>query len=189
MNRPKTIASLLSMFVASAAFAQLADENVLVPDLPGYHVDYRVKNSKVSLVEMTRDSETVHDWTELVTAQTYFSPTVPTAAGFLAAAQHAADQLCPGNVFSSRLEGTANGYPFVQWTNHCPTDSRTGKTEWTIFKAIRGKDALYVVQKGFRFDPSDLQLREAADFLARVTVCDARDAGHPCGDLRSVLPP
>ena len=61
----------------------------------------------------------------------------------------------------------------------CPTNKQTGKPEWTWFKAIQGNDSFYVVQKAFRFEPSQEQVVEWTKYLRRVSVCDSRRNSCP----------
>jgi hypothetical protein len=54
----------------------------------------------------------------------------------------------------------------------------------TIFRAIKGKDAFYVVQRATRAAGSPEQVEGLRAYLAKVSVCDTRSREHPCGDLK-----
>jgi hypothetical protein len=54
---------------------------------------------------------------------------------------------------------------------------------------IKGKDALYSVQRAWRAVPSDQDVANVMQALAKVTVCDTRTPEHPCPSLDSLVPP
>lgn len=166
--------------VSCSAVAQLLDENVLLPLPSGYRIGYENKTPRALIVEMVKAGETVENWTELLTSQTFYNPAARTPALFKAAADQAGTRFCPG--FESRVfdEDPENGYPAVAWISDCANNPATSKPEWTFFKAIRGKDALYVVHKAFRFEPNNQQIKEASMYLKGVSACDTRTPEHPC---------
>jgi hypothetical protein len=56
----------------------------------------------------------------------------------------------------------------------------TGKPEITWFKAVRGNDSFYVVQKAFKFTPSAEQVTTWTQYLRGVAVCDTRLPDRTC---------
>jgi hypothetical protein len=62
----------------------------------------------------------------------------------------------------------------------------TGKPEKTWFKAIKGNDSFYVVQKAFKFDPSKEQIAQWMQYFRSVAVCDTRLADRPCPKLEKM---
>ena len=69
----------------------------------------------------------------------------------------------------------------------CPKNPATGKPETTAFRVIKGKNALYSVQRAWRSVPSDKEIDEVMHALAKVTVCDTRTADHPCPSFDSLV--
>jgi hypothetical protein len=53
---------------------------------------------------------------------------------------------------------------------------------------IKGKDALYSVQRAWRSVPSDQEVSDVMHTLSKVTVCDTRAPEHPCPSLDSLAP-
>ena len=62
----------------------------------------------------------------------------------------------------------------------CPLNQATGKPEITWFKAIQGNDSFYVVQKAFKFMPTNEQVVAWTQYLKSVQVCDTRIKGREC---------
>jgi hypothetical protein len=87
---------------------------------------------------------------------------------------------CPQGVHVPVVDTTENGYPVSLWQLSCPNNPQTGKPEWTWFKALRGNDSLYLVQKAFRFDPSKAQITTWIRYLKTVAVCDSRLPERAC---------
>jgi S1-C subfamily serine protease len=67
----------------------------------------------------------------------------------------------------------------------CPKVAATGKPETTVFRVIKGKDALYSVQYAWRTVPSD----DAKNAFSKTSVCDNRDPSHPCPSFDSLASP
>ena len=66
------------------------------------------------------------------------------------------------------------------WIAFCPRNKDTGKPEFTLLKAIGGKDSFYLVQKAFRFKPEKAQIEQWSRYLRTVFVCDTRIVDRAC---------
>src|SRR5262249_20184093 len=145
-----------------------------------YKIDYRASNDKQLINEMVPQGETVKDWTEMVTVQIFrnLRGVAPgamrdnIAAGWMKA--------CPQGTQQPVVDTTENGYSTLIWLLTCPNNAQTGKPEWTWFKAVRGNDSFYVVQKAFRFVPSKEQIETWMRYLKTVGVCDSRLPERAC---------
>ena len=133
-----------------------------------------------SLTEYIPAGETVEDWTEMVTVQVFRGLKVDPAP-FLQTIGRGLTKSCPG--FTSPtgiINGQANGYPTSMLTVTCPLNPATGKPETTVFRIIKGRDALYSVQHAWRSAVSGEEVGKAALALRTVVVCDTGDTTHPC---------
>jgi hypothetical protein len=65
---------ILAAFAASAARADLENENLLVTAPPGYKVGFSDKKPNMLMTEFVPAKETVENWTEMVTVQVFFGP-------------------------------------------------------------------------------------------------------------------
>ena len=65
-------ALILAALSASAARADLENENLLVTAPPGYKVGFSDKKPDMLMTEFVPSKETVENWTEMVTVQVFF---------------------------------------------------------------------------------------------------------------------
>lgn len=178
----KAISVLLGLcmaLLASASRAELENENLLVKLPAGFKIDFQQKNKDMMINEMVPESETVNNWTEMVTVQVFYNlKATPDQfktkmeAGMLAA--------CPGSESHQIAQGDENGYPAIVWLQSCPLNTATGKPEITWIKGIQGNDSFYVVQLAFKAWPSKEQITEWMQYLKGVAVCDTRLSDRPC---------
>jgi hypothetical protein len=87
---------------------------------------------------------------------------------------------CAGSQFNTVGKGVENGYAELVWMQSCPRNASTGKPEITWFKALQGNDSFYVVQKAFKFQPSEEQVVRWTQYLKGVALCDSRIAARAC---------
>lgn len=181
----KHVGRLVCLFAAlsGGALAQPASETLL-QDLPaGYRIDAERQEENTVTADMVPEAETAMNWTEKVTTQIFLGMNRTTPEGFLTTLATAWLEACDDGTASRVGHGEENGYAFSIWAQTCPRNATTGKPEHTWFKAIRGNDAFYLVQKSFRFDPTDEQIRASIEYFRSVMVCDARLADRPCPTL------
>lgn len=186
MTKKQIVDYAVMAFVAFAvtgsapAWAQLQNENLLVAMPAGFKVGFQVARSGMKMQEWVPDGQSVEDWTEMVTVQIFGGAQKVDPAQFLSNIEEQWLKACLGSRASDVASSTANGYAVSSVELRCPLNKKTGKPEDTLFRAIKGNDSLYVVQKAFRFDPNEDQRNETAKFLDAVSVCDARTDEHPC---------
>lgn len=179
---------LLSLLLAlpSVCLAELKDENLL-QNLPnGYKVDFQTKQGNMVMTEMVPQAETVKNWTEMVTTQIFLGMKNATPEQFQAFMAKSWLAACKGGEVAPITKGEENGYAFSIWLQACPLNQSTGKPEKTWFKAIKGNDSFYVVQKAFKFDPSKDQITQWMQYFRSVMVCDTRLADRPCPKLEKI---
>ncbi|BAE52789.1 hypothetical protein [Paramagnetospirillum magneticum] len=97
---------------------------------------------------------------------------------------------CEASGPSPVTEGNSNGYPVSTLTVTCTKGRQSGLGGLVAVKAIRGNQALYVVQRIWRGQPFERNstapvppdmLKEWSQFLRGVAVCDEADPQrHPC---------
>jgi hypothetical protein len=133
-------------------------------------------------------AETVKDWTQMLTVQVFQGAAVD-AATFLQTVGKRYMDAYPGTTAKGIFTGQINGYVVSMLVLKCPMNPATGKPETTAFRAIKGNDALYSVQRAWRSIPSEQGLGEVMQSLAKVTVCDTRTGDHPCPSFNSIVSP
>jgi hypothetical protein len=167
------------LFFSTPASAQLQNENLLVTMPDGYKVGFRDRNGQRLISEMVPSGESVENWTEMLTVQIFYDMK-STPEQFRQRMTKLWADKCKGAQSNPVGQGNERGYPVAVWIQICPKNPDTGKTEFTILKAIGGKDSFYVVQKAFRFKPDKAQIQQWSRFLRDVYVCDTRVAGRAC---------
>lgn len=181
----KLFVLLLSAFMAvpSVCFAQLKDENLLQNLPSGYKVDFQTRQGNMLITEMVPQAETVKNWTEMVTTQVFLGLKNATTEKFQEFMTKSWLASCKDSSVAHITKGEENGYPFSIWLQACPLNQASGKPEMTWFKAIKGNDSFYVVQKAFRFEPSNEQVVQWMKYFHSVTVCDSRLPDRPCPNI------
>lgn len=172
------VAALTVWLLAGSAFAGLEAENVLTPLPKGFKIAAQGRTATGSMSEYIPQSETVQDWSSMVTVMVMHIKTTPDA--FANGMFENIKGGCPGIQSQKVTDGTENGYAFSLWLADCPLNPGTGKPESFFMKVIAGKDALYNVQYAYRQDMTKELMVPATVYLKEVKVCDTRDASHPC---------
>lgn len=181
----KLFCILFSLLLAlpGACLAELADENLLQNMPDGYKVDFQTRQGNMLLTEMVPRAQTVKNWTEMLTTQIFLGMKNATPEQFQARMEKSWLVACKDGGVAPVTKGEENGYAFSIWLQTCPLNQSTGKPEVTFFKAIKGNDSFYLVQKAFKFDPSKEQLVQWMQYFGSVMVCDTRLADRQCPRL------
>uniref|UniRef100_Q07KS1 Uncharacterized protein n=1 Tax=Rhodopseudomonas palustris (strain BisA53) TaxID=316055 RepID=Q07KS1_RHOP5 len=178
MRRP-ILSMLLALAVATPALA-LDNENLLVTVPKGFKVGFTKKSDQQMITEMVPENESVENWTEIVTVQIFYNLRDVPPAQYRARLEKAGAEACPGASFAKIKDGTEQLYPMVSWSQRCPLNKQSGKPEFTWFKVVQGRDSFYVVQKAFKAEPTERQLKAMAKFFDSSRVCDSRVPGQRC---------
>jgi hypothetical protein len=181
MKATSILLSFCIAIVASAARAELENENLLAKLPAGFKIDFQQKNKDMLINEMVPVGETVNNWTEMVTVQVFYNlnATPDQFKGKMEAGMAAA---CPGSESHEIAQGDENGYPSIVWLQSCPLNKATGKPEMTWIKGIQGNDSFYVVQLAFKAWPSKDQITAWMQYLKGVVVCDTRLPERSCAN-------
>jgi hypothetical protein len=122
------LASLL--WLASApSQAQLKGENLLVAPPPGFKVGFKDSRNGMNMLEWIPASETVQDWTEMVTVQIFVKRADLDPGQFLRQLQTQWLAACKGSQPASISPTVVNGYAAASMTLSCPLLASTGKPE------------------------------------------------------------
>lgn len=167
--------------IPSAARAKLEGENLLQPLPSGFKVVNEQVEGHASLTEMVPLDESVGEWTRMVTTQVYRGLSDPSFfAKYKDQMKDRWSKACDVADTKPFSDSSENGYAAHVWLQVCAFKDKQKKPEITLFKFIQGRDATYVVQMAFHFQPTKAQLAESMAYLGKVTVCNTRLAGSPC---------
>jgi hypothetical protein len=183
-----TAITLIGCTAAGALGQSLIDaENLLFSPPKDFKIGYQATRDKQLITEWVPAAETVEDWTQMLTVQIFRGATVD-AATFLQVVGKRYMNDCPGTTAKGIFTGQVNGYVVSMLLLKCPKNPGTGRPETTAFRVIKGKDALYSVQRAWRAVPSDQEVDDVMHALGKVTVCDTRAPEHPCPSFDSLVP-
>lgn len=146
------------------------------------------RGEKMVVSRLFPPGEGEKQWTQAITIQMY--PTSEQSArsfveGIISYSRDNCEAAGPGPV----TETQNNGYPAATVTVTCTRGRTSGLGSFALIQAIRGRDALYVVQRQWRGPafgrnqepafPPDM-LKEWGEFARTVSLCDTRDSAHRC---------
>lgn len=208
-RRPAWAAALALALVASPALAEdpagpapgeggggggggggnVLTERLLMTPLAGWKKGGATSSRSVVVTHLLPAGQSTEDWTEMVTIQVIADARTDarTVVNRVAEASRSGCDVAGPSPIS---EGVLNNYPVATMTVTCNRGHQSGKGGLVAVKAIRGRQALFVVERLWRgapFGPSDPVpvptevLQDWALFLRGVSVCDEADPRHhPC---------
>jgi hypothetical protein len=167
--------------------AALAAEKLQVPQLPGWKVISNVVDRSGESTELIPVGEMPDSWSHRATVQA-FRGTPLTASAFLDQVVYKTSQVCDAASAGPSSLGMVGGREAGSRTVACGRYKGDGKGSLTLYFAIRGKDAFYVVSRAWRGEPfaqgaspvGAAELTEWVSYMDGVDLCDTRDSQHPC---------
>ena len=181
--RSSAVALAALLCLAAAAHAQLKDENLLVTMPQGFKVAMSESRKGLIMQEWVPANETVQNWTEMVTVQIFLNRTDIDPSQFLGLMEKQWAGACKGSTASPPSVGKVNGYAAAMSLLRCPLLAQTGKPETTMFRAIKGNDSFYLVQRAVRAVPDEARLQQIRQYLETVSLCDSRRPAQACPQM------
>ena len=162
---------------------ELQGENLLFSPPDGYQIGYTNNDNDIYIQEWIPDGQNIKDWSEMVTIQVLFNYPVGDLDSFVNKFIEIIVNVCEDGRGLKITEGIEYGYLFNYFMTICGKNPNTQKPEFTMVKAIFGIDALYIVQKAWRYEPTDIQIQDWSKFVSKVFLCDSRNKSAPCPKL------
>lgn len=188
--RASRLACLIALGLPTLAQAQFKDENLLQKLPPGFKIAMQTQNGNAAVTQMVPEGESIHGWTETIAVNVFLGEKKATVEQFQQFSLARWSGGCPGVVGANEIrpiaKGTDNGYPFAIWSLSCKRAAGTGPSEFAWFKAIKGNDSFYVIQKSSRSEPSPEQGTQWVRYFEKTSVCDTRLADRACPSLDDV---
>lgn len=187
----KIVAAAAVALAVQAALPAAAEkppqgEILLVNPPPTWNPEVLQKNDKGMVTRLLPPGQTDKDWTEMITVQIQAGKGAMPRP-YLDSVVNYSRANCEAAGTGAVNETTINGYPYAAMTVTCTKGKASGKGSIVLIHAIRGTDALYVVQRQWRgpaFDKNQAapMPREIAEQWRTFSVglCDTRDPKHPC---------
>ncbi|MBI5165550.1 MAG: hypothetical protein HY985_16805 [Magnetospirillum sp.] len=183
-------AAALAAFIPAAAMAQgkPSDEKLLSNPPAGWQTyPADVKGATVTAM-MLPPGATPDNWSEAISIQRTEGKG-PSPKEFITAAVEQSKASCEGLQVGPPDARPINGYEAGSVRIACTKGVQSGKSGLKMVKAIRGKNALYVVQRMWKGAPVAANqalpvpqsvLNDWNFYEGTVVLCDAGDAKHPC---------
>ena len=178
---PVMIVFMLQLFAGSAA-AQQGEEKFLMPKVPGYVTGFIDRTSKMLMIELVPEGQTVDAWTDMITFQIFRQRADLKPEAYEKRLVTLWTDRCPGSEYLPITNSVENGYPSSFFFLYCPLNPQTNQPEATFFKTFQGRDAFYSAQKAFKSKPDKAQVAQWGEFFRKVAVCDSRLTDHACPD-------
>lgn len=136
----------------------------------GFKVAYKNENKSQSILEIIQKSESLENWTRMITIQTFKDGKDHQPEKFILSIANLAKKQC-GNVQVVPVKTSVqNGYPFVQKIILCNPNKQTNKSELMNIKAIKGNNLFYVAQVANRVNIDRNEMRKWGMYLRNTVV-------------------
>lgn len=164
-------------------------EHLLVNPPPGWTAQPVTAKGPVRASQLFPAGQSANDYVEKIILMRDANPGAPPPKQFVSGLVQAAKNGCEGTQIGDLDETPINGYAAAGVRLACTKGRQTGKSGLMLIAAIRGKDALYTVQRMWLGAPvaphqtvpvPPAVLAEWAAFTRLITLCDPRTPEHPC---------
>lgn len=175
------VISLLSSLPAGAV------ERLLVPQLAGWKVVVLHSDPGAELTEQIPEFEMPETWTRRISVEA-FRGAGNSVASFLEMVGRRSTEICDTSSADTPRLGRLGSAEAGSRSVACGRYRGDGKGTYTLYYAIRGRDAFYVVSRSWRGDPFAMDrvpvgAQELADWIAymrAITLCDTADPARAC---------
>jgi len=168
------IAALVPALALSAtARAQVAEERLSSPDLPGFSVGYAAANDTQAIREEVPQGETTQRWSRLVTTQRFAGLAQQiTPEHYARRIIRSMKKRCAKAKVSDTNGFELGGRDAFQFQVECPVGA-SGRKEAFILLAVAGQSDMHVKQVAFRGQVIDSGLVWGKQFLKATRYCSA----------------
>lgn len=178
------LALLLICALPFLAAAQTGGEVLLQKVPPGYKIAAQTRQGNAATTQLVPEGESLQTWSETIAVTVFLGEKNATIDQFQKFSLARWLSGCPGIAGAADIKsvskGIENSYPFEIWSVACKRASDTAPSEFAWFKAIKGNDSFYVIQKSFRKEPSLENITAWVKYLEKLSVCDTRLLSQSC---------
>ncbi|WP_295631344.1 hypothetical protein [Novosphingobium sp.] len=156
----------------TSVMALPSEDRVTAPDLDRWVIGYEAHNATQAIREEVPESESVKDWSRMVTTQRFGGlAALTTAENYVTNIARSVERKCPGAQVGAIRQVRMTGRPAVRVTIDCPVLAETGKRETFLLEATGGTFDILVKQVAFRGPHSAADIAWATGFLDALVYC------------------
>lgn len=164
-------------------------ERLVAQPPPGWKMSYRHSVAGLEVWEFLPQGQSLENWRDMITAQAISGEESNPPRALLTLVAERARTICLEVLSSPIDEQPADGLAGATMAQFCVRDSKGRRGDLTLYRAIRGKHALYVLSRTRRdesYDGKAIPLPEAAlaqwrKDLEQFRVCRDGEGGSGCG--------
>ena len=123
--KPAVLALTFASMYWGECWAQLKDETLVATIPTGFKIGSQTNHDRVTTLEWIKESESLQNWTEMVTVQVDRGSNKTTAPQFLQGIGTKWLHACKDSVANQKPDAEANGYPISMLLVHCPLNAST----------------------------------------------------------------
>ena len=147
----------------------------------GYKLGFTDSSNEIYTQEWIPNGETIKDWSRMMTVQVLYNyNTKSTLKNFVDRFIGIIVDFCDEGRGLEISSGEEYGYSYNYFMTICGKNPNTKKPEYTMIKVISGNDALYLIQKAWRYEPTNSQIQDWSKLVSKVFLCDSRNKNAPC---------
>lgn len=188
------------LLAPAAVLAQQDGEHLYInfrATLPGWTLLPTQHGHDVELTEIVPPGQNQQNWTDQVAVNILYGTPNQTAQDLLAQRVQLIQRECDDSQAGPVAPMIENGYETALRAVACTKAKRWGKGEVSLFKAWRGRDAMYLVARSWRGPPFGRNERPVPPettvqwlaFIQAIVLCDTRDPKRPCPATPSASSP
>lgn len=186
-------AALLGLVFAGAARAQDGSEHLYLNYrklLPGWTVAPTQRGADVELTEIVPPGQSPQNWTDEVAVNILYGAPAQSPQQLLSDRIASVQRECEETSVGPISPTVENGYETAMRAVACTKVKRLGLGEVTLYKAWKGREAMYLVARSWRgpaFEKGHVPVAPETTLqwlamIQSVVLCDMRDPKRPCPD-------
>ena len=145
-----------------------------------FELGYENNTDELLMTEFVPVGETVQDWSQMITIQSFIDYRPESLESFATRFTQLVIEECSTSDQEIIWSDVQYGYKFLVLVISCDVNMGTGLPENMLVKAIQGDDALYLVQKAWKYEPTDGELEGWFEELRSFIVCGKNNDFSMC---------
>ena len=169
-------------YVATYEQSSISEQNEKLMGVPNenFEIGYESNTDEIAMTEFVPVGETVQKWSRMITIQSLIGYRPKTLESFATKFTQLVIAQCSKSDQEIIWSNVQYGYNSMVLAISCHENLETGLPEYMLVKAIQGDDALYVVQKAWKYEPNDDQLNNWFEEMGSFIVCGKNNDFEMC---------